>query len=351
MPPTDLAGKRIAIVMMSAIGDAVHVLPVINSIRAAAPDAQITWIIQPGPHALVAEHPAVDEFIVFHRKAGWRAFRDLHRATRGKRFDLVINLQVYLKAGLITAMLDAPRKLGFDRARARDLNWLFTNEQIPPHPYQHVQDQYFEFLDHLGVPRVLEWRLGSTTEEQERYRDLLPSSECPTVAMVLATSKPQKDWPAERYTELIDRLHGEMGVRTALVGGRSGRELAAALVIRERATHQPLDLLAWDLRRLVYLLERTDVVVTPDTGPMHMAVALGTPTVAMVGYTNPRYGGPYHRFHDLLIDAYRDPEEEDPPVWGKREDRLQRITTEQVLDKVGVALERYGRSASGHSAP
>ncbi|MDQ3556933.1 MAG: glycosyl transferase, partial [Gemmatimonadota bacterium] len=108
LPPS----PRVCIVMMSAIGDAVHVLPVVNSLRAAAPDVHITWIIQPGPHALVAGHPAVDEFILFDRKAGRRAFRDIHRATRGKHYDLVIDLQVYFKAGVITAMLDSPRKVG-----------------------------------------------------------------------------------------------------------------------------------------------------------------------------------------------------------------------------------------------
>jgi heptosyltransferase I len=351
VPRVNLSGKRIAIVMMSAIGDAVHVLPVLNSIRAQAPDAHITWIIQPGPHALVANHPAVDEFIIFDRKAGWRGFRDIYRATRGKRFDLVIALQVYFKAGVIAAMLKSPHKLGFDRARARDMNWLFTTDQVPPHPYQHVQNQYFEFLDHLGIPRRLEWKLGSTQGERAHYSSLLPPTERPTVALVLATSKPQKDWPAERYTELVDRLGGELGARTVLVGAPSERERAAADVIRERAVHPPLDLLAWDLRRLVYLIERADVVVSPDTGPMHISVAVGTPVVAMVGHTNPMYGGPYHRFHDLLIDAFREPGEVNPPVFGRRPDRMQRISVDEVFNKVKLALERYPKSGSGQAEP
>ena len=164
----DLNGKRVAIVMMSAVGDAVHVLPLVNSLKAAYPGVHLTWIIQPGPHALVKDHPAVDEFVVFDRKRGWRAFADVRRAVRGKRFDLVIALQVYFKAGLITAMLDSPRKLGFDRVRARDANWLFTTERIPARGQRHVQDQYFEFLEHLGVPVVLEWGLGPTEEERRR---------------------------------------------------------------------------------------------------------------------------------------------------------------------------------------
>lgn len=355
LPPDapDLAGKRIAIVMMSAVGDAVHVLPVVNSIKAAAPDSRITWIIQPGPHALVKHHPAVDDFVVFDRKRGWRAFRDVRRALRGRRFDLVIALQVYFKAGLITALLDSPRKLGFDRARARDMNWLFTTERVPARGQRHVQDQYLEFLEHLGVPVRLDWSgLGPTTEERGRYSPLLPPHPGPTVALVVGTSKPPKEWPAERYAELVDRLHDEIGARAVLVGGRSERELAVARAIRARAANPPLELLEWDLRRLVYLLDRADVLVSPDTGPLHIGVALGTPSVALMGYTNPKRVGPYRRFADLLVDAYGDPGEDYPVSAQYRQGRMERIRVEEVLEKVRGALERYPRERpEGQFAP
>src|SRR5689334_6505485 len=109
---------RICVVMMSAVGDAVHVLPVINAIKRKDPGAHITWILQPGPATLVRGHPAVDEILLFERGRGWRAFADIRRALATRRFDLVINLQVYLKAGIVTAFSKAPVKLGFDRARA-----------------------------------------------------------------------------------------------------------------------------------------------------------------------------------------------------------------------------------------
>lgn len=347
MPPTDLNGARIAIVMMSAIGDAVHTLPVVNSLRAHAPDARITWVIQPGPHALVANHPAVDDFVLFDRKQGWRAFADVRSALRGRRFDLVLALQVYLKAGLVTAMVHSPRKLGFDRARARDFNWLFTTERIAARGQRHVQDQYFEFLEHLGVPPLLEWKLGPTPEEAARYAALLPASDRPTVALVVGTSKPGKEWPPERYARAVDLLEGDLGVRTVLVGGRSPRELEVAATIEREARHRPLDLLAWDLRRLVSLLDRADVLVSPDTGPLHAGVALGTPTVALLGYTNPKRVGPYRRFHDLMIDAYGDPGEDYPVTAEYRPGRMERITPGQVAEKVELALKRYPRPPSG----
>lgn len=341
MPSTDLSGARVAIVMMSAIGDAVHALPVVNSLRAAAPGIHITWIIQPGPHALVANHPAVDEFVIFDRKRGWRAFADVRSALRGRRFDLVIALQVYLKAGLVTALIDSPRKLGFDRERARDFNWLFTTERIAPRGQRHVQDQYIEFLEHLGVPPLLEWGLGPTEDEAARYAPLLDGVGRPRAAFVVGTSKPGKEWPAERYAKVIDVLEGDLGVRTMLVGGRSPRELEAAATIERLARHRPLNLLEWDLRRLVYLIDQSDVLVSPDTGPLHAGVALGTPTVALMGYTNPKRVGPYRRFPDLLIDAYGDPGEDYPVSAEYRPGHMERITPEQVLEKVELALRAY----------
>ncbi|HET7320964.1 MAG TPA: glycosyltransferase family 9 protein [Longimicrobiaceae bacterium] len=349
----DLAGKRIAIVMMSAVGDAVHVLPVVNSIKAAAPDAHITWVIQPGPHALVQGHPAVDDFVIFDRKKGWRGFADVWRALREREFDLVIALQVYFKAGLVTAMAKAPRKVGFDRARARDLNWLFTTERIPARGQRHVQDQYLEFLEHLGVAPTLDWTgLGPTPEERDRYADLLPPFDGPTVAMVVGTSKPAKEWPALKYAQLADRLHDELGARVILVGGKSPRELEAAQAVRTLAEHPPLDLLEWDLRRLVYLLDRADVLVSPDTGPLHVGVALGTPSVALMGYTNPKRVGPYRRFSDLTVDAYGDPGEDYPVSPEYRQGRMERISVDEVFERVKRALERYPRSpASGQAEP
>ena len=152
---------RVCIVMMSAVGDAVHVLPVITALKRAHPTMHLTWVLQAGPASLVRGHPLVDEILLFDRAAGLGGFLDIRRALHARRFDVVLNLQVYLKAGVITAFTLAPVKLGFDRSRARDFNWLFTTHRIPPHPMQHVQDQYFEFCAWLEVPHEpVAWGLG-----------------------------------------------------------------------------------------------------------------------------------------------------------------------------------------------
>jgi heptosyltransferase I len=335
--------RSIAIVMLSALGDAVHVLPVANALKRAWPDARITWIIQPVPHKLVADHPAVDEFILFHRRRGTqglKAFRDLRRQLDGRRFDLVLNLQVYLKAGIITGMLDAPVKLGFDRARARDMNWLFTTHRIPPRPVGHVQDQYFEFLQFLGIePRPVEWRIEIPEDERATQRAFFDPLPAPALAVVVGTSKPAKNWEPARYAEAIDRIHATYGLVPVLVGGPSEIEREAAESIKRAAVTPVIDVLGDDVRRLIWLLDGSRVVLSPDTGPLHVANALGKPVVGLYGYTNPLRYGPYGRGMGAVVDGYAvSPGEQYRPSMEYRADGMARVTVDAVVDAVGRSL-------------
>lgn len=334
---------RICIVMMSAVGDAVHVLPVINALKRHAPACRITWVLQPGPATLVRGHRSVDEIILFDRSKGMQAFVDVRRALARQPFDLVINLQVYFKAGIVTSFTRAPVKLGFDRARARDLNWLFTTHRIPARPVgQHVQDQYFEFLEALGVrPEPVEWDLGPWGHESLWRDEFFAKLDRPAAAIVVATSKPEKDWLPERWAVVVDELYERYGLQPILVGGRSPRELAAEQVIMERTRHKPVSALGSGLRHLVGILSGSALVLSPDTGPLHMAVALDRPVISLMGYTNPKRTGPYRKFHDLLIDAYGDPGEDYPVSMENRPGRVHRITVDQVREKIDVWQKRY----------
>jgi len=340
--------RRVCIVMMSAVGDAVHVLPVINALKRHARDVHITWVLQPGPASLVRGHPAVDEIMLFERANGLRAFADIRRQLATKRFDLVINLQVYFKAGVVTAFTRSPIKLGFDRARARDFNWFFTTRRIPPHQPQHVQDQYLEFLTALGVSHdPVEWDLGPWDPERAAQKTFFERFEQPAASIVVATSKPQKDWLPDRWAEVADALEFDFGLTPVLVGGRSPRELHAERVIRERTRSTPVSALGSGLRNLVGILDGSSLVLSPDTGPMHMAVALERPVISLMGYTNPKRTGPYRRYHDLIVDAYGEPGEDYPISMENRRDRMPRISVRDVLDRVERWRAAYQSAATG----
>ena len=340
--PAPTIPDNICIVMMSAVGDAVHVLPVINALKRANPTTRITWVLQPGPAALVRGHRAVDDIIVFDRERGWRAFEDVRRELATRTFDLVINLQVYFKAGIVTAFTRAPVKLGFDQSRARDFNWLFTNKKIPPHPVQHVQDQYFEFLSVLGVsPEPVTWGLGPSPVEHHWQRSFVSSIDRPIASIVVATSKPEKDWIPERWAEVSDALYEKFGLQPVLVGGTSERELNAERILMDHARHKPRSELGSGLRKLVSILDASALVLSPDTGPLHMSVALDRPVISLMGYTNPKRTGPYRKFQDLIIDAYGDAGESYPISMENRPGRMKRIEARHVLEKVTQWKERY----------
>lgn len=333
-------GARVCIVMMSAVGDSVHVLPVVNALKRHDPSLHLTWVLQPLPASLVRGHPAVDEIVLFEPGRGWRAFLETGRALRRGAFDLVIDLQVAMKAGLLTALSGAPRRLGFDRHRARDLNWLFTTERIPARAPRHVQEQYFEFLHHLGVdPEPVEWKLGPWDEERAWQREFFADIGEPAAAINVATSNPDRDWMPERWAFVVDALRERHGLRSIVVGARSERELAALATINALARHRPIDALGSGFRRLVAIIEGAAVVLSLDSAPLHIAVAVGRPVISLMANADPRRTGPFRSSHDLIIDAYHDPGEVAAVSMQRRWGRMSRITVDDVLDR----LDRWSR--------
>ena len=326
---------RICIVMLSAVGDSVHVLPVVTALKRHDPTCTITWLLEAGPAALVRGHPAVDEIVVVDPRRGTRGYAELRRAMRGRQFDLAIDLQVALKGGLATLLVPAAAKLGFDRARARDLNWLFTTHRIPRHARQHAQDQYFEFLGHLGVPHEpVAWHIGPWPAERAAQREFYARLHRPAAAIVVGTSDPNKDWLPERWALLCDALWDDYGLQPVLVGGPSPREAATAAAIAARTACAPVNALGSGLRPLVGILDGAALVVSPDTAPLHISVAVNTPVVSLMGQTSPRRSGPYRRFGDLVVDGFSEPGDGDRVIWERRPGRMARIRPSDVLERV-----------------
>ncbi len=326
--------------MLSAVGDAVHVLPVINALERHDPAVHITWVLQPGAASLVRGHPAVDEIIVLDRRKGRRAFLDVRRELAARRFDITLALQDYFKAGVLTALTSAPVRLGYDRARARDLNWLFTNAQIPPAPPTHIQDEYLEFLAPLGVePHPIEWRLGPWDGEREWQRELVSRFDHPIASLVIGSSRSEKDWVSERWAAVANALYADFGLQPVLVGGRSPREVATERTIMARTNPPAVSLLDSGLRRLVGILDASELVISLDTGPLHMAVALQRPVISLIGFSNPLRTGPYRASQELIVNAYGPTTHAGRLLTTRHRDRMPHITVGDVLEKVEVWRE------------
>ncbi len=335
--------NRICIIRLSSLGDAVHTLGLVDSLRKGYPDAHLTWILQPLPYEIVKHQTKVDRCVVFDPSRGFNAWRELARELKGEKFDLVLILQVSLKASLVSRLVGGKVKLGFDFRRSREAHWLFSNRRIPYHEPQHVQAQFLEFLDYLEIEDpCLQWDFGFTEEEHAWRTSFFDNIDRRVVSFVIASSKPAKDWHIPGYVKAMDYVDDRLNMQPMIIGGPSEREHRIAQEVVQRCQSNPVLALEKPIRRTLLQLSGSSVVVAPDTGPLHMAVAMNIPTVSLYGYSNPRRCGPFRRFHDLLIDKYNDPGEEDARITrATREGRMDLITPEEVIEKIELALRKY----------
>ena len=335
----------VCMILLTGIGDVVHGLPVANALKDDDPARRITWVAEPAPARVLEAHPSVDDVIVFDKRRGFEGVEDLRRSFSGRRFDLTLNMQRHAKALFATLFSGAPLRVGLDRDKVREGVWLFSNLHIEPGPWTHTQDLLLRFLDRLGVerPDPLEWRITFTGRERRAQREFFEAlPDRPTVALALGSGATGKDWPSERYAPVADHLSEELGANVLLVGGPAPREAAAARRVREDTRCEPISALADDVRRLMWLVDGCDLLISPDSGPLHIAHALDVPVIGLYGFTNPACVGPYVRFRDLVVDRYREAgEEPDPSLTAKRAGRMKLIHPADVIERAGLAFDRY----------
>ena len=321
------APRTICILRLSAIGDTCHVVPLIRTLQHAWPDCRITWIVGRVEAKLIRLLPEVEVLTV--DKGRFRAeWLRLRRLLATRRFDVLMHLQVSLRASLVSTLVRADLKLGFDRARARELQWLFTNAQVAARGREHVLDSFLGFAEALGLQqRILEWNLPLPADALDYARMLIPDEQ-PTLLINPASSHPLRNWRPERYAALADHAARRHGMRVILCGGPSPRERELGALIRSAAHTAINDQIGRDtLPQMLALLARATVLVAPDTGPVHMATAAGTPVIGLYAATNPERSGPYfsrrwcvNRYPEAAR-RYRGKTPEELPWWTKIERR------------------------------
>ncbi len=327
----------------SALGDTVHALGLVNGLRKGYPNAHLTWILQPLPYEMVKYQPNIDRFIIFERKNGMIGWIKLMRQLRQETFDLLLIPHVSAKASAIALGVRAPVKIGFDFLRSREIHWLAANYHIPRRPMGHVQDQFFEFLDFLEIEDYpVEWNFVFTPEELAWRDAFFQNISRPVVSFVILSSHSEKDWNLPGYAAVMDHVDRKLDLQPMIIGGPSAAEQDAARQIQRLCRSTPVIALEKPVRHTMLQISGSKLVVSPDTGPLHMAVALNIPTVGLYGCTNPRRCGPYRKFQELLIDKYHDVGEENASVTRKtRPGRMARITPEEVIAKIELGLNKY----------
>lgn len=301
--PFDTAPRSVCILRLSAIGDTCHVLPIVRTLQRAWPNTSFTWIIGRVEAKLLGHIPDI-EFIVVNKSSMLDGYRTLRKTLRGRRFDVLMHMQLALRASLLSTVVSAPVKLGFDRRRARELQWLFTTNRLRPAERQHVLDALFGFAEKFHVyDKLLRWDIPIPDEARNYALKVIPDGDR-TMIISPCSSHPLRNWRAEYYAQIADYAIGALGLKVVLCGGRSELERRMGAEIERRMQHTCLNKIGQDtLLEFLATLERATLLLSPDSGPAHMATAVGTPVVGLYAATNPARSGPYLS-RQWCIDKY-----------------------------------------------
>ncbi len=356
--------KSLCILRLSALGDVVNVVPLVRTLQAHWPECQISWIIGRAGGALLDGLHGV-EFIEFDKHRGLSAYRDLSRRLRGRRFDALLHMQAALRASGVSLLVKAPLRIGYDPARAKDGQRLFSNCSIAAIPKQHVLDGFFEFLRALGLPeRELRWDLPIPPAAEAEMNRRWPADRKVVVVHPCSSQRWRnwRDWPEERYAAVIDHVVSRHGAQVVISGGNQPHEIDAAARIGQLAEQPTLNLSGQtNAKTLLALLNRADALIAPDTGPAHIANACHTPVIGLYASSNPMRTGPYSS-QGWVVNRYpkamrhwtgRTVEE---VAWGKRvrhPEAMRLIEAQAVIDRVDhlFGVEASPRNAAASRTP
>jgi heptosyltransferase I len=285
--------REVCVLRLSALGDTCHVLPVVRTLQQAWPETRFTWIIGKLESQLIGLIPDI-EFIIFDKRHSLSELRRFRALMKQRRFDLLLHMQVALRASFLSSYIKARVKLGFDRARARELQWLFTTHWIEPREREHVMDAMFGFAAALGVhDRVLRWDIP-LPENARHYAMQMVSDRRPLLIISPCSSHARRNWRPEYYAQVADHAVSAHGMRVVLTGGPGKIERRMGEAIQKTMHERVSNTIGQDtLPQLLALIACAEAVLTPDSGPAHMATAMGTPVLGLYAATNPDRSGPY----------------------------------------------------------
>lgn len=296
----------ILIILMGSLGDVVRGFFLVSHIKNNLPKSKITWIVEPAWSELVNFHPRIDKMIVFNRPKNILGVLNLYKVLSREHFDIVFDLQRHFKSGFFSLLSGAKTRVGFGRKNAKELNWIFNNEHI-----EDIDDElllpkwrhYLKFTEFLGLPEPVSLDFGFSSLDVEcSVPSIISKISSPLIAVVIGTSWESKEWFFQGYAELVDKILSSDDRRVVLLGDRSKIEYAAALC-QKVDSDKLINLIGkTSLLELAAVLKAAKAGVGPDSGPAHLAAAVGTPFVTLFGPTPPRRLAPYKCEH-LVVQS------------------------------------------------
>ena len=344
--------ESICILRLSALGDVCNAVAAVQAIQKSFPKARITWIIGKLEHSFVQGLPDV-EFIVFDKSRGTEAKSEFKTAMQGRSFDVLLHMQVAMRANLLARLIPAKRKIGYDWKRAKEGHSLFVNEHIdallPKSTDLHVLDSFMSFALKLGAQDDFcyppQWNIPIAEEDAAFALAQIPEGQ-QTMILCPAASKKERCWSPARYVETLHFVQRK-GINVILCGGPAPLDLELAEEIANKVRIPITNLVGkTTLKQLYALLGRALFVLAPDTGPLHMANAAGTPVVGLYAHSNPQRTGPYNN-QGYVVDHYKAHLQQqygklpDQVKWGKRvhgSDLMESISCPEVFKKIDLLL-------------
>ncbi|EDQ02470.1 glycosyltransferase family 9 protein [Shewanella benthica] len=311
--------NSLCLLRLSAIGDVCHAVAMVQAIQRQYPQLKITWIIGKVEYQLLKHLHGV-EFVIFDKSLGWRSYVKLRKDLAGQNFDVLLHMQVALRATIASLAISAKVRIGFDRARAKEGQWLVTNQSVEPLATPHVLEGFMGFAKVIGVTDLTpNWEIPVPLVDSEFAQKMIPDGD-KTLVICAAASKAERNWLPERYAAVAEHAIYQ-GFRVILCGGPASLEVELAEAI-EQACSQTLEnqVGKTSLTQLLAVLKQASIVLAPDTGPAHMAVTQGTPVIGLYAHSNPGRTGPYTSLDNVVSvydQAIKSQHEGDIP-WGKR---------------------------------
>jgi heptosyltransferase I len=308
--PFTTAPASLCVLRLSAIGDVCHTLAAVRAIQDQWPQTKLTWIISKLEHSLIGDIDGI-EFLVYDKSQGKQARQAIKQQLNGRKFDALLHMQISLRSSRLARLVKSPIKLGYDRKRAKDYQWLFTNKKIPFKPQQHVMDGLFGFAETLGVSRPadeqLRWDIPLSDADREFAQQHIPDGRKALVISPCSSQRARnfRNWSVDNY--IAAAKHAQtLGAKVILTGGPTELETEYGMAICTALSGEVANLVGkTSLKQLCALLGRASVFLGPDSGPAHMANAMGTPAVGLYATSNPLRTGPYFStLRNEIVDAY-----------------------------------------------
>ncbi len=343
--------RRICLMRLSALGDVCLIVPLVRTLQNSFPEVQITWVIGQAAHALVSGLEGV-EFIVIDKRRPIRNWFKFYSSMRKRQFDVLMAAQASFRAHLLLAAIRAPVRIGFDPATSKDFHGWFINQHVGSSRPQHLMDSFLAFAGAIGATKTaIEWRLPINNEDFHFADEQLAREGACWLAVNPAASKPERNWLPDRYAAVMNHVIEKLGWKVVVTGGPDLRErnLGRQVLAHVGNRDSVVNLIGLTTpKQLAAVLGRAKVLLAPDTGPVHIATAMGTPVIGLYAVASSTLSAPYFS-RELLIDRYPDAVRKilgrDPQTvkWGTRvhsPKAMELISVDDALEKLSLFRER-----------